>query len=451
MRPAESESASDSTNTCPRRTTDELREGNPSLWHKYVGKGEDMVRVDSRRLCAAAMIAAATLTGCVAVVGAAAAEPIPVPSADPFYAAPSDLGSRANGAVLQSRAITPYGMNLPVEAWQVQYKSLDAQSNPTTGVATIVAPTAPWTGPGPRPLVSYQLAEDSLGSQCAPSYSIRTGLGAGVNNSNAEAPISALLLQRNWAVVFPDYQGPQSHFLDGLSTAHRVLDGVRAARAFAPDGLAPDSPLAAMGYSGGAFATMWAMEQQAGDAPELEFAGIAAGGIPADLAAAIRTANGTYAAGLGMLALQGLDRADPAAGIGSLLSDRGREAFAADATSCGANFVTKYPFANLDQYTLAPNVSTDPRVLAASEKQQLGKATPVAPIYAWHSPGDDVLPISNTDALIDTYCADGAAVTYDRAFVPTHAAAGLTGLPGAVGYLGERFAGIPAPEGCIIR
>lgn len=175
------------------------------------------------------------------VGGIANAEPVPVPDADPFYAAPADLAALGNGAIIGSREITPFGLalNLPVTTWQVQYKSADAQGIPTTGTATVVVPKAQWTGPGARPLVSYQMAEDSPGRHCAASYSIRAGLAAGPNNSNSEVGAAVTLLQRNWALVFSDYQGPQSRFLDEKQSAHSVLDGIRAALAFAPAGLSP--------------------------------------------------------------------------------------------------------------------------------------------------------------------------------------------------------------------
>ncbi len=401
----------------------------------------------SRLLFATVAVAAIALFGNVAP---GAAEPIPTPANDPFYAAPPNLGSFANGTIVNSREIVPFGLTvgLPVKTWQIQYKSEDGSGAPVTGMASVVVPTTPWTGPGARPLVSYQVAEDSLGLQCTTSYSIRAGLGAGVNNANTEAPIAALLLQRNWAVVFSDYQGPQQRFLDGLQTAHSVLDGIRAARAFGPAGLAT-SPLGALGYSGGAFATTWATEQQPTYAPELHFTGIAIGGVPADLGSALRTISGTYSAGLAMLLLSALDRIDPQAGIPGLLNDRGRAMLAENRTTCGVDFVTKYLFANLNDYTAEPNIGSNPTILALLDHGRLDRAIPAGPTYVWHSTGDDVLPIAGTDTLVRNWCNSGAQVTYVRTNAPTHSGAAYVGLPAAIDYLAQRFAGVPAPSGCV--
>lgn len=409
--------------------------------------------ITGRQLCAAVALSAIAVAGCLCTPGSAVAEPIPVPDADPFYAAPPDLATLDNGAIVRSREIQPYQLTvgLPIKTWQVQYKSTDGTGGPTTGVTTVVVPTTPWTGPGGRPLVSYQIAEDSLGTRCTTSYSIRAGLGAGgllTNNTNFEAPITALLLQRNWAVVLTDYQGPESHYLDGMQAAHGVLDGIRAALAFGPAGLSPKSPLGAMGYSGGSFATISAAVQQPNYAPELHLDGIAVGGVGTDYGHALRVTNGSYYAGLGLLVLAGLDRSFPEADIPSLLNDRGRTMLAENSQSCGTEFLAKYMFANFDQYTADPNIDMNPRIAALSEQARLQQEVPAAPTYIWHSIGDELLPIVDTDALVQSWCAAGATVTYVRTSAPTHIGAALAGTPGAIDYLGQRFGGVAAPAGC---
>lgn len=407
--------------------------------------------IPGRQLCAA--VALIAVAGSLCSTGSAVAEPIPVPDADPFYAAPPDLAALDNGVIVRSREIQPYQLTvgLPIETWQVQYKSTDGKGSPTTGVATVVVPTTPWTGPGERPLVSYQLAEDSLGTRCTTSYSIRAGFGAGgapVNNTNSEALATALLLQRNWAVVLSDYEGPDSRYLDGMQAAHGVLDGIRAALAFGPAGLSPESPLGAMGYSGGSFATIWAAAQQPNYAPELRFDGIAVGGVGGDYAHALRVTNGAYSAGLGLLLLAGLNRSIPEADIPSLLNDRGRTMLAENAQSCGTEFLTKYMFANFDQYTADPHIDTNPRIVALSEQARLDREVPAAPTYLWHSTEDELLPIIDTDTLVQNWCAAGATVTYVRTSAPTHVGAAVAGIPAAIDYLGQRLSGAAAPAGC---
>ena len=138
-------------------------------------------------------------------------------------------------------------------SWQVQYKTEDTQSRASADVATIMVPDAPWTGPGPRPLVSYQTAEDGVGSKCSPSYALDGGVVGADGNSEAGTSLIFAALRKGWAVIAPDYEGPGSDFLGAAGEAHGVLDGVRAALRFAPMG----SPPARRSRCGGIGAARW--------------------------------------------------------------------------------------------------------------------------------------------------------------------------------------------------
>ena len=396
-------------------------------------------------LCALLAIVATMFNG-----GIASAEPVLTPDRDPFYAAPPNLAGYANGAILNSRQSALYGLPLPVNVWQVQYKSTDADDRPTTGVTTVMVPATPWFGPGPRPVVSYQMAEDGLGIQCASSYVIRAGIAAGLQNGqDQETPIAALMLSRNWAVVVSDYEGPQERFLDRRQTAHSGLDGIRAALAFPPAGLSPASPVAAFGYSGGAFATVSLMEIQPQYAPELNFTGFAAGGIPADIRAGILMDNGTHNAGLGVIAIAALNRLSPELNIPAQLDDSSRVAIATASNQCVQQVVNENSFRRVTE-TSGADLAGNSALAAAADRQKPGQAVPTAPMYAWHSSLDDALPIAPTDELINGYCAAGVTVTYDRTDVAGHGPAAFAGLPTAIGYLSDRFAGVPPQAGCHI-
>ncbi|MET9487128.1 lipase family protein [Nocardia sp. NPDC006630] len=402
-----------------------------------------------RGLCTATVVVAALSLGGAVHAEPAGAESVSTPDVDPFYTPPADLGGYANGAILRSRESALFGVALPIKVWQVQYKSTDAEGRPTTGVATVLVPDAPWTGAGPRPLVSYQIAEDGLGIQCASSYVLRAGLQAGTNNAqDQEAPIAALLLQHNWAVVISDYEGPQERFIDRGQEAHSALDGIRAAVAFAPAQLGPGAPLAAFGYSGGAFATVSMMELQPRYAPELNFTGFAAGGIPADVAAGIAMDNGTKNVGLPVFALAALDRLSPESNIPAQVDESTRAAIAAAGQQCVQQVVTDNAFRQITDVSETADLARNPVIAAAATEQNPGQSIPAVPMYAWHSTLDDALPIAPVDALIDKYCAAGATVTYHRTDVPQHAPAAIAELPTVFAYLSDRLAGIPQQGGC---
>jgi hypothetical protein len=236
-------------------------------------------------LCAVAVVCAA---------GASAAVAVPLPSADPFYAVPPGISSLADGTILASRsvAVSAYSIPMPVQAWQVKYRTTDNQGDASADVATVMVPDLPWTGEGPRPLVSYQTAEDGISTACAPSCGLRAGVTDAENNSGAETGVIEYALLQGWAVVAPDYEGPASEFLAPAGEAHGVLDGIRAALRFAPAGLGANTPLAMWGYSGGSLATDLAAQAQPSYASSLHFKGIALGGMVADIQATLDAFNG---------------------------------------------------------------------------------------------------------------------------------------------------------------
>ena len=97
----------------------------------------------------------------------ATAETFPEPANDPFYQPPSGFGSLPPGTVLRSRAImaTHLGLPLPVEAWQILTRSNDTKRNAVGVVATLMVPVLPYLGPGPRPLLSYQVMTAATASR----------------------------------------------------------------------------------------------------------------------------------------------------------------------------------------------------------------------------------------------------------------------------------------------
>ncbi|WP_433599846.1 lipase family protein [Nocardia sp. CA-135953] len=384
----------------------------------------------------------------VAFAFAPVARAVPTPDQDPFYAAPADLAAQPDGAVLRTRSIALYGLPLPVSAWQVQYRTNDTNGSPIPGMATVLVPNWPWFGPGQRPLLSYQIAEDSLATRCAPSYALAGGWDLGGANTYIDTPFIAEALRRGWAVVTSDYEGPDSRFLDGVNAGRAVLDGIRAARTLAPDGVGPASPIGAWGYSGGAFATLWAGQIQPRYAPDIQFAGITSGGVPADWTAMAHSVDGTVQAGLGMLVLLAIAKNEPNSGVPELLNERGRIALADDASACAPDLVLEYINAHVDDFAAVPDVLFHPVFRAATDRQELGGSAPVMPMYLYHSTTDDVIPVAGFTDLVGRYCAQGADLTSVHSALPGHNVTAIGEAAGAMGFLADRFAGVPVAPGC---
>lgn len=383
-----------------------------------------------------------------------AAGQIPRPEDDPFYAQPANLVDSAPGAVLDSREIdaTAYSLPLPAKAWQVKYRSVDSAGVPTANVTTVLVPLAAWTGTGARPLVSYQTAEDSVGLHCAPSYGLRAGLGSITSSivPVAETGAVAALLQRGWAAVVPDYEGPGGQFAAAVTEGRGVLDSLTAVRAFAPAGL-QNSPIGLTGYSGGGVATTFAAQLQAAVAPELPIKGIAMGGVVADFRATMKDFASLGAGALVPMGAAGLDRAYPEANLAQYVNAKGKDLIAALANACGDEAVERYPLLNLDSLSDdGVNILDKPAVV--SFLARIGPLAlpgiPIAPVYDYHGTLDEVSPIGPARALDKKFCAAGATVQRIEYPFAEHGGAVALGLIPALNYLADRFAGRPAPSNC---
>ncbi|MDJ0420552.1 lipase family protein [Rhodococcus opacus] len=387
--------------------------------------------------------------GWVAVAAPAVAD-IPAPSEDPFYRAPAGYESQSDGTILRSRPVTATALSvpLPVDSWQLLYKSLDSHRDPVADVATVLVPRTPWSGDGPRPLVSYQTAEDSLGSRCAPSYALTAGLGAVTSNAASETVMIATLLSRGWAVVTADYEGPESEFLAGPQAGFAVLDGIRAARHFEPAGLDVNAPTGLWGYSGGAFATAWAAELQQSHAPELGLSGIALGGLPADLEATMRNVDGGYGFGLTFGGVTGIDRAYPETRLSELFTTEGRAAMHASSAACTVDLIATYAFRSLHDYTIDPRPFDLPPLREALAENSPTATGTSAPVYSYHAEADELVPVAVHDEFVRQSCAAGNTLQVVRPPGGSHNTTLISGAQGAIDFLAARFTDAPAVDDC---
>ncbi len=403
----------------------------------------------SPRRLTAAVAAAATVVLATAVATASA---VPLPDDDPFYDVPASAATAPAGAILASRPITATALSVPMpaKAWQVLYKTTDNTGAPTATVATVMVPYMPWLGKGPRPVLSYQTAEDGVSTKCAPSYALSAGLAAGASNSAPETLLMLIGLLKGWTVVAPDYEGPRSMFLGAEGEARGVLDGLRAARAFGPAQISPSAPIGMWGYSGGAFATTVAAQMQRTYAPELPVRAIALGGVVADVKATIRSFSGTVFGGAIAMGLVGVDRAYPEYDVTQYINDGGKAAMAKSANDCITDAVPRAPFATLDGYATVPNPLEFPALqpMFAEMSPLTFPGVPSAPVYHYHAVADELAPIGPARQLMQRFCGAGVPVMRVENPIGEHITEVAIGWIGAVPYLADRFAGKAPPSTC---
>ena len=395
----------------------------------------------------AAFVAIATLTA-----AASHAAPIPVPEADPFYAVPADIAGYANGAVISSRSISASALSLPLpaSAWQVKYRTTDSKGRPSATVTTVLVPLLPWLGRGPRPLVSYQTAEDGVAGKCAPSYALRAGLPGGFSNSEGETVAMATALLQGWALTVPDYEGPRSEFLVAKTEAHGVLDGIRAAKSFGPAGIADSAPTALWGYSGGSFASSVAAQYQPTYAPDVSLAGVALGGYVANVRATIDAFSGSVLGGAIAMGINGFHRAYPELDLMSYLNESGQQKVAAAAGDCINDAALKSPFLSIAQVEATPGALDLPAPAGMlRDNSPTGIAgVPTTPVYHYHAILDEFAPIGPAREMMRRWCAAGVKVQNVEHLLGEHVTELATGAPGALAFLKARFAGSAPVSTC---
>ncbi len=402
-------------------------------------------------LVAAAAALMAPLAGALPAAGlsatavaAASAGAVPVPEADPFYKVPADVAAYRDGQVIRSRPIQAYGwaVPLPGRAWQVLYRTEDFRGRPSATVTTILVPDQPWSGDGPRPLLSYQTAEDGVAGKCAPSYALHAGAHAGFENSTAEASEMLMALEQGWTVSVPDYEGPRSTFLVAGTEAHGVLDGIRAARSFKPARVSRHAPVGLWGYSGGSYASIVAAEYQHRYAPELPIRAIAVGGLVGSVRASIDAFDGSAFGGAIPMGINGFLRAYPGLHLLRYLNATGRRDVAATAHDCIAEAVARFPFLSIAQVESRPHaLDAKPVTRMLWRNSPLGvRGTPTAPIYHYHATGDELAPFGAAMDLIRRFCRSGVVVQHVQSPVGEHLTEVVTGSPGALRFFQQRFA-----------
>ncbi|MCW2494119.1 MAG: hypothetical protein JWQ77_43 [Jatrophihabitans sp.] len=382
---------------------------------------------------------------------------VPDPRSDPFYAVPADIGSSAPGAVLGSRVVSPalFGLiRARATGYQLRYRTTDNLGNPTATLTTVLVPNTPAPAAGkPRPVVSYQEAEDSNSLQCAPSY----GLVAGAPVDNPVGQVEMLLiagyLAKGDIVVVPDYEGPASLYTVGLMAGHATLDGIRAAKAFAPAGISASAPVGLVGYSGGALATEWAAQLQPSYAPDVKLSAVAAGGVPVNIGhmAPHIDASG-FLDGIVQNGITGEAKAYPdlVAQASQYISPTGRAVMRAVNTECNQTVTATYAFVPYStMFTVPDPLNSIPQMRQIISANTLGGATPAkVPTYIYESVNDEATVPADVDALVAQDCAAGVPINYQRDILSEHVVLAITGAFAATTWMQGTLTGQTRTTGC---
>ncbi|AMY53666.1 putative inactive lipase [Rhodococcoides fascians D188] len=393
-----------------------------------------------------------------------------------FYIPPSPLPAGAAGDVIRSEpshlalSVPGIGGTLPGEATRIMYRSTDSNDDANAVTGTYIDPAAPWTGPGPRPLVVLAPGTQGQGDQCAPSKMLNNvitytpPLGFMVEY---EVLAAYSLLSQGYGVVITDYEGlgtPGAHtYVNRASEAHAVLDAARAAQQLQGTKISGDGPVAAYGYSQGGGAAAAAAEIADEYAPELDLVGTYAGAPPADLKATLEQVDGTILTGVIGYTLNGLLNSDPGLQpiVDENINDAGKAMLNLVANQCVGETILNVGLHRTTEYTKTgePLSVVLDRLPVAQEilaKNKIGERTPNAPVLIQSGTSDDIVPHGQAVELAGDWCGKGATVQLSSAQVPAivpgsgagHLIPDILGLGEAQSWIKDRFYGVPAPSNC---
>ncbi|MFI6514251.1 lipase family protein [Spirillospora sp. NPDC050679] len=401
------------------------------------------------RLLQALVLAAGAAAAVLPAAPASARAPQPAaPQDDPFYQPPSPLPPGKPGDVIRSRP-AKFALAPSVKSWQVLYRSEDAQGAPTAVSGTVLVPDKPWKGKGERPVVSYTVGTRGVGDDCAPSYTLTTGLDYEQFTIND-------LVNKGWAVVVTDMQGlgtPGVHpYIVGRAAGRNALDVVRAAQRLPETGLGASNPVAVSGYSQGGSTAGWAAELAGAYAPELNLKGVAANGVPADPIAMGRFLDGTLGAGLMFLAGLGFDAAYPELNLDGVLNDAGKKLKEDFKNVClvsvgGLPAIGSTAFRRISDFATR-DILQDPAWQARFNENKLGGTKPGVPVFQGHAMLDELVGFQQADALHRDWCKAGANLTWKTYGAAEHLVGFLRAWPDTVNFLNDRFQDKPVKGNC---
>lgn len=380
-----------------------------------------------------------------------------------FYTPPAVLPPN-NGDVIKSEPSKVYldpvlHTTWPATSSRIMYRSTDTHGAPIAITGTVLVPTAPWKGPGERPLVSFAAGTQGQGNQCAPSILFTQGL-------EYESLFITQYIGAGDAVVITDYQGlgtPGVHqYVNRLAEAHAVLDAARAAQKFG-NGVPANGPVGIIGYSQGGGASAAAAELQASYAPELNVVGSASGAPVADLAVVANRIDGTTLTGAIGYTINGLLDAYPeVAGLRGLLNKGGEQMLTAVRTQCLAETTLAFGLHLTSEYTVdhkpvSSFLGVEP-YKSVVDQQRIGRLKPAAPAYIWSNRTDDIVPYSQARQLAVDWCGQGANVQFNalNLWAPFpgsgsgHLEGEAFGAGSAAAWLNARFTapGVTPPSQC---
>jgi acetyl esterase/lipase len=361
----------------------------------------------------------------------------------PFYQASQAEIAGPPGSIIRQEPMR--GAPDGAAAYRVLYRSTNPEGGPIAVSGVIIVPTGP-APEGGRPIVAWAHPTTGIVPRCAPSLAIFIF---------QQIAGSREMVERGYAIAATDYPGlgtPGPHpYLVGNSEARAVIDSVRAAQML-PD-VGNSNRYAVWGHSQGGQAALFTGLISKSYAPELRLVGVAAAAPATDLAT-LMTDDMSTSGGRNLTAMTVWSWARVfGAPTDSVVAPAAMPTVDRLATECIESIYdilmrdrTSKPLAQ-DFLTVANPATVEPwRTLLA--RNTPGVLPRAIPIFLAQGSTDGLVRPQVTAAYMQRLCRAGSRVRMLVMANVNHGFAGRDSAAAAVGWIGDRFAGRPAPSDC---
>lgn len=358
----------------------------------------------------------------------------------PFY---STNGLAVSGPLGQVMRSEPLGVYVPNgRAIRIIYRTQRSNGSITFSSAMVFIPNDSESG-SPRPVVAWAHGTVGMGDACAPS---RTP-----NPLNA-IPWLSDMLARGWVVTATDYAGLGTSgtegYLIGNDESNDVLNSVRALK-FIPAADA-GSNFAIWGHSQGGHSALFTAENATSYAPELHLVGTVASAPAAEL---VPLLNETYDTTLDWVIGPEVMVSWPSAYSGlnqqTITTSDGYNNYQKIANQC----ITQAALGGLvrkklNQNFFSTNLANSPEWLATAKAETAPILSNSQPLMVAESLTDQVVLPNTTALYIKNACAAGSNLTSLWVTDVGHVQLSSTIAPEVIGWISDRFAGIPNVSNC---
>ncbi|MFT3989279.1 lipase family protein [Aestuariivirga sp.] len=361
-----------------------------------------------------------------------------------FYTSSPREAARPPGTLIRYEKL-PMPAFFRAKSWRILYATRDFRGRPAISSGIVVLPDYAPPNPAARTIVAWAHPTTGIARHCAPSLAHEPlGTVWGLNE----------LITAGHIITATDYPGlgtagPMG-YLVGKGQAYAVIDSVRAARQI--PGVGGGRRYALWGYSQGAHAVLFASILARRYAPELQPVGVAATAAPTNLEVLLEknldtTAGriiGSYAIGSWSakygLPMQAIASPGVIADIARIDKDcvsRPSELISAleEQQMLGSDFLSADP-------------SKVPGWRQAIQENSLFDLPRTMPVLIQQGTIDRIVRPSVTTTFVRNTCRNGVPVDYIMLKQKGHGTSVEASVPAAIGWINDRFAGVPAPATC---